>query len=86
MVTDRSVQSGPAVFYGWFVVAGAFVVTFVGFGSAYTFSAFIESLQRISLRRAARLRWSSRWPALCISPWASSADRLPTASVPVCSQ
>jgi MFS transporter, OFA family, oxalate/formate antiporter len=46
MVTDRSVQSGPAVFYGWFVVAGAFVVTFVGFGSAYTFSAFIESLQR----------------------------------------
>jgi MFS transporter, OFA family, oxalate/formate antiporter len=40
------VQSGPAVFYGWFVVAGAFVVTFVGFGSAYTFSAFIESLQR----------------------------------------
>jgi len=34
MVTDRSVQSGPAVFYGWFVVAGAFVVTFVGFGSA----------------------------------------------------
>ena len=46
MVTDRSVQSGPRIFYGWFVVAGAFVVTFVGFGSAYTFSAFIESLQR----------------------------------------
>ncbi len=46
MVSDRSVQSGPAIFYGWFVVAGAFAVTFVGFGSAYTFSAFIESLQR----------------------------------------
>ena len=28
------------------MVAGAFAVTFVGFGSAYTFSAFVESLQR----------------------------------------
>ena len=36
----------PRVFYGWFVVAAAFAVTFVGFGSAYTFSAFVESLQR----------------------------------------
>jgi len=34
------------MFYGWFVVTAAFAVTFVGFGSAYTFSAFIESLQR----------------------------------------
>src|SRR6185295_5496698 len=34
------------VFYGWFVVASAFAVTFVGFGCAYTFSAFVESLQR----------------------------------------
>ncbi len=34
------------VFYGWFVVAAAFTVTLVGFGSAYTFSAFVESLQR----------------------------------------
>jgi MFS transporter, OFA family, oxalate/formate antiporter len=33
------------VFYGWFVVLGAFAVTFVGFGSAYTFSAFLHSLQ-----------------------------------------
>ena len=39
-------QVPPRVFYGWFVVAGAFAVTFVGFGSAYTFSAFLESLQR----------------------------------------
>ena len=46
MVADRSLQSGPRIFYGWFVVAGAFAVTFVGFGSAYTFSAFIASLQR----------------------------------------
>ncbi|KVC33427.1 MFS transporter permease [Burkholderia pseudomultivorans] len=33
-------------FYGWYVVAAAFAVTFVGFGSAYTFSAFVEPLQR----------------------------------------
>src|ERR1700692_497790 len=37
---------GPRIFHGWFVVAGAFAVTFVGFGSAYTFSAFVEVLQR----------------------------------------
>jgi MFS family permease len=36
----------PRIFYGWFVVAGAFAVTFVGFGCAYTFSAFVEALQR----------------------------------------
>ena len=34
------------VFYGWFVVAAAFAITFVGFGSAYTFGSFLESLQR----------------------------------------
>jgi hypothetical protein len=34
------------VFYGWFVVAAAFAITFVGFGCTYSFSAFIESLQR----------------------------------------
>ena len=34
------------LFYGWFVVSAAFAVTFVGFGCAYTFSAFVESLQR----------------------------------------
>jgi MFS family permease len=34
------------IFRGWFVVAAAFAVTFVGFGCAYTFSAFVESLQR----------------------------------------
>ena len=36
----------PRVFYGWFVVAAAFTVTLVGFGSDYTFSAFVDSLQR----------------------------------------
>ncbi|MGD0420886.1 MAG: MFS transporter [Xanthobacteraceae bacterium] len=38
-------MSDPRIFYGWFVVAGAFAVTFVGFGSAYSFSAFLISLQ-----------------------------------------
>ena len=36
----------PRIFYGWFVVSAAFAVTFMGFGCAYTFSAFVESLQR----------------------------------------
>ncbi|WP_229743649.1 MFS transporter [Aliidongia dinghuensis] len=36
----------PGPFYGWFVVAATFAVTFIGFGSAYTFSTFVESLQR----------------------------------------
>ena len=41
------VRTGGAarVFYGWVVVAAAFVVTFVGFGSAYTFSTFLKPLQ-----------------------------------------
>jgi MFS family permease len=38
--------SGARIFYGWVVVAAAFAVTFVGFGSAYTFSAFVGSLQK----------------------------------------
>lgn len=33
------------IFRGWYVVAGAFAVTLVGFGSAYTFSAFVGSLE-----------------------------------------
>lgn len=33
-------------FYGWTVVAAAFAIMFVGFGSAYTFSAFLQPLQR----------------------------------------
>src|SRR4051795_9020106 len=36
----------PRVFYGWVVVAAAFAVTFVGFGCAYTFSAFLDALQQ----------------------------------------
>src|ERR1700716_4652448 len=42
----KSVPTNPRIFHGWFVVAASFAVTFVGFGSAYTFSAFVESLQR----------------------------------------
>jgi MFS family permease len=34
------------IFHGWWVVAAAFVITFLGFGSAYTFSAFFEQLAR----------------------------------------
>src|SRR5271163_2340270 len=38
--------TAPRIFYGWLVVTAAFAITFVGFGSAYSFSAFVESLQR----------------------------------------
>jgi MFS family permease len=34
------------LFRGWLVVTGAFAVMMLGFGSAYTFSAFVEPLQR----------------------------------------
>jgi MFS family permease len=39
-------SSRAPLFHGWRVVAAAFVVTLVGFGSAYTFSAFVGPLQR----------------------------------------
>ncbi|WP_372958769.1 MFS transporter [Marinobacter sp.] len=40
-------DAGPkALFYGWYVVAAAFAVTFVGFGAAYSFSAFVDALQQ----------------------------------------
>jgi MFS transporter, OFA family, oxalate/formate antiporter len=38
-------RAPTSVFHGWIVVVAAFVVTFVGFGSAYTFSAFLPALQ-----------------------------------------
>lgn len=38
-------QRPPRVFYGWFVVLGGFAVTFLGFGTAYTFSVFMGALQ-----------------------------------------
>ena len=45
-MSSEAISSRPGIFRGWFVVAAAFAVTFVGFGSAYTFSAFLEPLQR----------------------------------------
>jgi MFS transporter, OFA family, oxalate/formate antiporter len=44
-VGANSSVSNPRIFYGWFVVAGTFAVTFVGFGCAYSFSAFLLPLQ-----------------------------------------
>jgi MFS family permease len=41
----HSPVKNPRIFYGWFVVAATFAVTFVGFGGAYSFSAFLVSLQ-----------------------------------------
>lgn len=40
-----TVGTPQGVFRGWLVVAGAFAVTFIGFGCAYTFSAFLAPLQ-----------------------------------------
>ena len=45
-MSSKAALPNPHIFYGWFVVSAAFAVTFVGFGSAYTFSAFVEPLQR----------------------------------------
>jgi MFS family permease len=45
-MSSNATTPDPGIFHGWFVVAAAFVVTLVGFGSAYTFSAFVEPLQR----------------------------------------
>ena len=38
-------EASARLFYGWVVVAAAFAVMLVGFGSAYTFAAFFPSLQ-----------------------------------------
>jgi MFS family permease len=43
---ERASVARPRIFYGWLVVAAGFAVTFVGFGCVYSFSAFIEPLQR----------------------------------------
>jgi OFA family oxalate/formate antiporter-like MFS transporter len=45
-MSSHATLAKPRIFHGWFVVAAAFAVTFVGFGSAYTFSAFVDSLQK----------------------------------------
>jgi MFS family permease len=38
--------TSPGLFYGWIVVGAAFAVMAAGFGVAYAFTAFFESLQR----------------------------------------
>ncbi len=44
-MSGRAAHVRPGIFYGWVVVAAAFAVMFVGFGSAYTFSTFLKPLQ-----------------------------------------
>jgi MFS family permease len=46
LVSEKAALPAPRVFYGWFVVAAGFAVTFVNFGCAYSFSAFIAPLQQ----------------------------------------
>lgn len=41
-----STSAPSRFFYGWAVVAAAFAVTLLGFGSAYTFSAFLKPLEQ----------------------------------------
>jgi MFS transporter, OFA family, oxalate/formate antiporter len=44
-MTDNVTAPRTPIFYGWFVVAAAFAITFVGFGNAYSFGAFLPPLQ-----------------------------------------
>lgn len=41
-----SPPASSCFFYGWAIVAAAFAVTLLGFGSAYTFSAFFKPLEQ----------------------------------------
>lgn len=43
---SAAIRPVSKVFHGWFIVGAAFVITFVGFGCAYTFGSFLESLQK----------------------------------------
>lgn len=43
--SQNPVSKKKTVFYGWIIVACVFVILFVSFGSAYSFSTFFESLQ-----------------------------------------
>jgi MFS family permease len=44
-VISEAPAAKPHIFYEWFVVAATFAITFVGFGSAYSFGAFLLPLQ-----------------------------------------
>jgi MFS family permease len=46
VTSNPALARHPRLFHGWLVVAAGFAVTFVGFGCVYSFSAFLESLQR----------------------------------------
>jgi MFS family permease len=39
-------QASPRLFFGWYVVASAFLVMFVGFGVNYTFGPFLDPLRK----------------------------------------
>ena len=43
--SQNPVSKKSTIFYGWIIVACVFVILFVAFGSAYSFSTFFESLQ-----------------------------------------
>ncbi|MDH3880640.1 MAG: MFS transporter, partial [Desulfobacteraceae bacterium] len=43
--SQNPVSKKKTIFYGWIIVACVFVILFVSFGSAYSFSTFFESLQ-----------------------------------------
>lgn len=43
---NRTDDARPGLFYGWIVVGAAFAVMAVGFGVAYAFAAFFQSLQQ----------------------------------------
>ena len=56
-MSREAIWSSPSNYRGWLVVAAAFAVTFVGFGSAYTFSAlFSERTASLFLLRSAGSR------------------------------
>lgn len=78
VLSNQPTRSKARVFYGWYVVAAAFAVTFVGFGCAYTFSAFINSLQRDfgASRGSVSLVFSS--PGSSTSAWVRSLVPSPT--------
>jgi len=44
-MAENATATRTPIFYGWFVVAATFAITFVGFGNAYSFGAFLPSLQ-----------------------------------------
>ena len=81
-MSREAARRPPRIFYGWFVVAAAFAVTFVGFGCAYTFSAFVEPLQRDFGASRGSVSLVFSLAGFCTSASASSAVRSPTASAP----